>query len=172
MFANSAIVVFGALRATNFMAWCSLIVSCNSSPIYFVIHILNYSINLRWIIGQVQEETYIFHGTIFFKILLEKSGNFHIYLLKKCEIKQCYCKLQVILYFQRSPKKHGITFLGHRQKAWSQIKLCIYNFFGGKRKIPPNIPNQRTNGPVNAHLISWPSKAQNIQNLEKYRVKK
>ena len=27
-------------------------------------------------------------------------------------------------------------------------------------------PNQRTNGPVNAHLISWPSKAQNIQNLE------
>ena len=26
--------------------------------------------------------------------------------------------------------------------------------------------NQRTNGPVNAHLISWPSKAQSIQNLE------
>ena len=26
--------------------------------------------------------------------------------------------------------------------------------------------NQRTNGPVNAHLISWPTKAQNIQNLE------
>ena len=26
--------------------------------------------------------------------------------------------------------------------------------------------NQRTNGPVNAHLISWLSKAQNIQNLE------
>ena len=26
--------------------------------------------------------------------------------------------------------------------------------------------NQRTNGPVNSHLISWPSKAQNIQNLE------
>ena len=25
---------------------------------------------------------------------------------------------------------------------------------------------KRTNGPVNAHLISWPSKAQNIQNLE------
>ena len=32
--------------------------------------------------------------------------------------------------------------------------------------------NQRTNGPVNAHLISWPSKAQNIQNLGKYTVKK
>ena len=26
--------------------------------------------------------------------------------------------------------------------------------------------NQRTNGPVNAHLISLPTKAQNIQNLE------
>ena len=26
--------------------------------------------------------------------------------------------------------------------------------------------NQRTSGPVNAHLISWPSKAQSIQNLE------
>ena len=26
--------------------------------------------------------------------------------------------------------------------------------------------NQRTNDPVNAHLISWPSSAQNIQNLE------
>ena len=29
-----------------------------------------------------------------------------------------------------------------------------------------NILNQRTNGPVNAHLISWPINAQNIQNLE------
>ena len=28
--------------------------------------------------------------------------------------------------------------------------------------------NQRTNGPVNAHLISWPTKAQNTQNLEIY----
>ena len=28
--------------------------------------------------------------------------------------------------------------------------------------------NQRNNGPVNAHLISWPSKAQNIHNLEIY----
>ena len=28
--------------------------------------------------------------------------------------------------------------------------------------------NQRTSGPVNAHLISWPTKAQNIQNLEIY----
>ena len=32
--------------------------------------------------------------------------------------------------------------------------------------IIKNNSNQRTNGPVNAHLISWPSKAQNVQNLE------
>ena len=31
---------------------------------------------------------------------------------------------------------------------------------------------QRTNGPVNAHLIYWPSKAQNIQNLENKWFKK
>ena len=30
----------------------------------------------------------------------------------------------------------------------------------------PHHINQRTNGPVNAHLISRPSKAQNIHNLE------
>ena len=33
------------------------------------------------------------------------------------------------------------------------------------RKMKTNI-NQKTNGPVNAHLISWPTKAQNVQNLE------
>ena len=31
---------------------------------------------------------------------------------------------------------------------------------------PGNKYDQRTNGPVSAHLISWPSKAQNIQNQE------
>ena len=38
--------------------------------------------------------------------------------------------------------------------SWFQSSLVI------------DLQNQRTNGPVNAHLISWPSKAQNIQNLE------
>ena len=42
-------------------------------------------------------------------------------------------------------------------------KLCLYtcNVY-----LCVPIRNQRTNGPVNAHLISRPSKAQNIQNLE------
>ena len=34
------------------------------------------------------------------------------------------------------------------------------------KSIFMSVVNQRTNGPVNAHLISWPTKAQNIQNLE------
>ena len=34
-----------------------------------------------------------------------------------------------------------------------------------RKSVKPKT-NQRTIGPVNAHLISWPSKAQNIQNLE------
>ena len=42
---------------------------------------------------------------------------------------------------------------------------------GGPNEYPRSMfksikKNQRTNGPVNAHLISWPCKTQNIQNLE------
>ena len=46
--------------------------------------------------------------------------------------------------------------------ALERLKKSTYAYNG----------NQRTNGPVNAHLISWLSKAQNIQNLEKCMVKK
>ena len=35
-----------------------------------------------------------------------------------------------------------------------------------RKKTRKKTTNQRTNGPVIAHLIYWPSKAQNIQNLE------
>ena len=57
----------------------------------------------------------------------------------------------------------------------------FFFFFGGgggqvrcerRSKIFEKIKNQRTNGPVNAHLISCPSKAQNIQNLENIWFKK
>ena len=44
------------------------------------------------------------------------------------------------------------------------IIITISNYFSiliGSQTI-----NQRTIGHVNAHLISWPCKAQNIQNLE------
>ena len=38
----------------------------------------------------------------------------------------------------------------------------------GFQKLATDKKNQTTNGPVNPHLISWPSKAQNMQNLETY----
>ena len=44
---------------------------------------------------------------------------------------------------------------------WEREQNTIQNAIMGRRD-----KNQRTNGPVNAHLISWPSKAQNKQNLE------
>ena len=59
----------------------------------------------------------------------------------------------------------------------TQNKSClvfVLSCLGRKDKnyVPPLFfekagdNNQRTNGPVNTHLISWPCKAQNIQNLE------
>ena len=42
------------------------------------------------------------------------------------------------------------------------IEITLFN-----RTLIVNF-NQRTNGPVNAHLISWPSKAHKIQNLKIY----
>ena len=52
------------------------------------------------------------------------------------------------------------------------LKICATTIFACKycnnyMESPGSATiNQRTNGPVNAHLISWPSKAQNIQNLK------
>ena len=58
--------------------------------------------------------------------------------------------------------------------CWIDVKYNWQRGFRGAEIQSTNFPkelkgkfkNQRTNGPVNAHLISWPSKAQNIQNLE------
>ena len=47
--------------------------------------------------------------------------------------------------------------------------MKLYQYDAGhmtKMAAMPIYDNQRTNGPVNAHLISLPSKAQNKQNLE------
>ena len=38
--------------------------------------------------------------------------------------------------------------------------------WGKNERLQELFKNQRTSGPVNAHLISWPSKAQDMQNLE------
>ena len=60
-----------------------------------------------------------------------------------------------------------------RRDLFAIIEMDLkFNKTVGGFFLSVNNLNQRTNGPVNAHLISWPSKAQNIQNLEKYIVKK
>ena len=46
------------------------------------------------------------------------------------------------------------------------MMMCIQNLVLFCLFVLKILSDQRTNGPVNAHLISWPSKAQNIQNLE------
>ena len=57
-----------------------------------------------------------------------------------------------------------------KKKPCLALTVTIKSELAGTVKLrlspPDSILNQRTNGPVNAHLISWPSKAQNIQNLE------
>ena len=55
------------------------------------------------------------------------------------------------LYYLCSENKVADQLRGYRE---ADLRLCFRIF------------NQRTIGPVNAHLISWPSKAQNIQNLD------
>ena len=54
------------------------------------------------------------------------------------------------------------------QPPWQGGKKVYINGPGHMTKMAavPIYSNQRTNGPVNAHLISLPSKARNIQNLE------
>ena len=52
----------------------------------------------------------------------------------------------------------GQTMDGRRLDGYTISSPCEPN---GSGEL-----NQRTNGPVNAHLISWPNKAQNIQNLK------
>ena len=46
------------------------------------------------------------------------------------------------------------------------IFIFIFIYIVLRKKSVKLKINQRTNGPVNTHLISLPSKAQNIQNLE------
>ena len=55
------------------------------------------------------------------------------------------------MYYLCSENKGADQLRGYREV---DLRLCF------------RICNQRTNGPVNTHLISWPSKTQNIQNLE------
>ena len=53
-----------------------------------------------------------------------------------------------------------------RQCVWFIHPCNIISCYLNLLKSSIKMLNQRTNGPVNAHLIFWPSKAQNIENLE------
>ena len=81
-----------------------------------------------------------------------------IYLLTGIDLSQCLSVVQFGKNFQSCCllKSHAKT---STKTTWSRHTYIL---------------NQRTNGPVNAHLISWPTKAQNIQKLKpgKYMVKK
>ena len=53
------------------------------------------------------------------------------------------------------------------------VTICVITTARSKNifrqtKFVSEDSSQRTNGPVEVHLISWPSKAQNIQNLKIY----
>ena len=67
------------------------------------------------------------------------------------------------------PKRYGTVFtfvlLFFRDLKYGQLPYRTLYTFCRNGRAKKNI-NQRTNGPVNAHLIYCPSKAQNIQNLE------
>ena len=74
--------------------------------------------------------------------------------IKKCDI------------FLISAQKH---------RLWVHVRTTSLRQFLGVKTInvlSKNMKNQRTNGPVNAHLISRPSKAQKHTKPGKYMVKK
>ena len=59
-------------------------------------------------------------------------------------------------------KKQGFTIL----TLILSTMMCIQNLVLFCHYVLKILSNQRTNGPVNAHLISWPSKTQNIKKQE------
>lgn len=36
--------------------------------------------NLRWIVGQIQEQAYVVHGPVFLKVRFEEPSSFHVHL--------------------------------------------------------------------------------------------
>ena len=95
--------------------------------------------------------------------------RFHLFLTFNSSRKLNFSYLRIM------PGNYSLQFPGHHSyfRKYFQMLLAlnmyclhIVHFSNIDEKI-----NQRTNGPVNAHLISWPSRAKNIQ-PGKYMVKK
>ena len=72
-------------------------------------------------------------------------------------------------YLPSHSKTHKSAFVVKTSEATGISESTVFNIRKEKKEtcqLASTKINQRTNGPVNAHLISWPTKAQNIQNLE------
>ena len=98
------------------------------------------------------------------------------------DVKTIHCKLKHLEIFSEICVKHGkLNFAISRASLKFQeifFKMLLIAVNKAEKvstsctrshiatTIKKHEPNQRTSGPVNAHLMSWPSKAQNIQNLE------
>ena len=70
-----------------------------------------------------------------------------------------------LFFFWGGGVRSGVGVGRGGSKLWGRWVMWGMGDVNQEKKALLNV-NQRTNGPVNAHLISWPSKAQNIQNLK------
>ena len=97
--------------------------------------------------------------------IVPKANNSHYYQTKQINQQQISWVINTLAPdFIKTCIMRKPAFCISENKAADQ--LCGNRaFLSINRYCIPKI-NQRTNGTVNAHLISWPSKAQNIQNLE------
>ena len=83
--------------------------------------------------------------------------------LLPASMKKIQSKMKALEWTQHFPHYNSMVAMETSGRIWSNFELiqALIHVL-----ITCKYENQRTNGPVNAHLISWPSKAQNIQNLE------
>ena len=110
----------------------------------------------------------IFHGSQTvetFYLQLHHEQIVKIYVL--ISFKQLF--FQFLLHVRTTILRH---YFGHSRRdvvlqcSYLIVHCIEFASLKDRKWIYPGRNIQRTNGPVNARLISWPTKAQNIQNLE------
>jgi len=52
--------------------------------------------NLRWIVGEIQEETDVIHGTVLLEILLEETSRLHVHLQETSQALNRNCSTRTI----------------------------------------------------------------------------
>ena len=73
---------------------------------------------------------------------------------------------EININFKKSKQFHHHFYTNTRSRPPFYLNVTCKSRVSSTTRHLATRKNQRTNGPVNAHLISWPRKAQNIQNLE------